>query len=225
MLTPVAKRNVSEEIATQLRALILTGRYAPGDKLPPERQLAADLGVNRASLREALKKLAHEGLLSIRQGDGTRVQDYRQTGGIDLVSHLLPLAAAGAPALLRDIVEFRRVYGREVARLAAERATASDLGRLEEIASAADEPGLTPEDVLRLDFDFYVALTTAARNQVFSLLINTTRQAVLAHASFLAHFAVAPDVVRRHQRALIKALSRRDPAGAAKIADTYLSGG
>jgi DNA-binding FadR family transcriptional regulator len=79
--------------------------------------------------------------------------------------------------------------------------------------------------VLRLDFDFYVALTQASKNRVFGLLINTTRQAVLNYASFFVHFNVSTEAVRRHHRALIKALAKRDGDGAARIADTYLGRG
>ena len=81
MLKPVEKQRVAEEIAEQLRALILNGQYPPGSKLPPERELSKRLRVNRASLREALKKLEHLGLVRIRQGDGTRVQNFMETGG------------------------------------------------------------------------------------------------------------------------------------------------
>ena len=85
--------------AEQLRSLILHGQYPPGSKLPPERELSKRLRVNRASLREALKKLEHLGLVRIRQGDGTRVQNFMETGGIELVQHLLPLASAAQPGL------------------------------------------------------------------------------------------------------------------------------
>jgi DNA-binding FadR family transcriptional regulator len=224
MLKPVERQRVAEEVAGQLRDLILKGAYAPGDKLPPERFLAKELGVNRSSLREALKALEHLGLVKIRQGDGTRVQDFMRTGGIDLVSHLVPLTQGGGGEILHDVLEFRRIYGREVARLAAERCDAVDLQKLKLIADAADAAA-TPEETLRLDFEFYVALTHAAKNRVFGLLINTTRQAVSNYASFFAHFNVSTDAVRRHQRALIKALAKHDPETAAKIADTYLARG
>ena len=98
MLKPVEKQRVAEEIAEQLRSLILNGQYPPGAKLPPERELSKRLQVNRASLREALKKLEHLGLVRIRQGDGTRVQNFMETGGIELVQHLLPLAGGQARA-------------------------------------------------------------------------------------------------------------------------------
>src|ERR1700691_1034747 len=108
MLKPVEKQRVAEEVAEQLRSLILTGQYPVGSKLPPERELSKKLRVNRASLREALKKLEHLGLVRIRQGDGTRVQDFMETGGIELVQHLLPLSEVNGrptrPALVRDLL-------------------------------------------------------------------------------------------------------------------------
>ncbi len=223
-LRPVEKQRVAEEIATQLRRLILTGHYAIGERLPPERDLAKTLGVNRASLREALKKLEHLGLVKIRQGDGTRVLDFMQTGGIDLVSHLIPLAESGNLAILTDVLEFRQIYGREVARLAAQRATSEHIIRLREVADAAAAPDVAPEELLRLDFEFYVALTQASGNRVFGLLINTTRSAVLASAPFFAQL-LAPDVVRKHHRELIKAIETRDADAAARIADQHLSRG
>jgi DNA-binding FadR family transcriptional regulator len=225
MLKPVERQRVAEEIVEQLRSLILTGAYRPGDKLPAERTLAKQLGVNRASLREALKKLEHQGLVKIRQGDGTRVQDYRQTGGLELVSHLIPLVEGGDMRLLRDVLEFRRIYGREIARLAAARADANDRKRLTAIADEAANPEHPPEEVLRLDFEFYVALSQASKNQVFALLINTTRAAVLSHTPFLARFVVAADVVRKHHRALLDAIVARDADTAARIADEYMGNG
>ncbi len=225
MLRPIERQRVAEEIVEQLRSLILTGAYQPGDKLPAERNLAKQLGVNRASLREALKKLEHQGLVKIRQGDGTRVQDYRQTGGLDLISHLIPLVQGGDLRLLRDTLEFRRIYGREIARLAATRADAADRKRLAAIADEAADPARTAEDVLRLDFEFYVALSQASHNQVFALLINSTRQAVLSYAPFFVHFTVSPDVVRKHHRALLDALAARDADLAARIADDYMGRG
>src|SRR3954447_23933414 len=115
MLKPVAKPRIAEEIVEQLRALILGGTYGVGQKLPPERKLAGELGVNRASLREAIKKLEHMGLVKTRQGDGTRVLDFMQTAGMELVRHLVE---RGSPDILGDVLEFRTIYGREVARLA-----------------------------------------------------------------------------------------------------------
>src|SRR6266851_2670125 len=137
MFRPVGKPRVAEEIVQQLRGLILRGHYATGDKLPPERKLAEELGVNRASLREAIKSLEQMGLVKTRQGDGTRVLDFMQTAGVELVSHLIPGDGKPNLAVLGDVLEFRRIFGREVARQAAERATVDELRRLEAIVERA----------------------------------------------------------------------------------------
>lgn len=222
MLKPVEKQRVAEEIAEQLRGLILNGQYPPGSKLPPERELSKRLRVNRASLREALKKLEHLGLVRIRQGDGTRVQNFMETGGIELVQHLLPLAG-GKPELIRDLLEFRRIFGREIARLAASRARddRDGIGKLRALADRADQ-ATSANELFDLDFEFYVAVAQMCGNQVMLLLINTVRDGVRNFMPLLANLAGPGDTVRRHHRELIAAVEKGDVAGAGRIADEYL---
>jgi GntR family transcriptional repressor for pyruvate dehydrogenase complex len=227
VLKPVEKQRVAEEIAEQLRSLILNGQYPPGSKLPPERELSKRLRVNRASLREALKKLEHLGLVRIRQGDGTRVQNFMETGGIELVQHLLPLAtAAGKPELIRDLLEFRRIMGREIARLAAARGSKDREGtnRLRVLADKADITTGAPE-LFDLDFEFYVAIAQMCGNQVMLLLINTVRDGVRGFMPLLANLAGPQDQVKKHHRELIAAIERGDVQTAGRVADEYLKMG
>ena len=220
MLKPVEKQRVAEEIAEQLRSLILNGQYPPGSKLPPERELSKRLRVNRASLREALKKLEHLGLVRIRQGDGTRVQNFMETGGIELVQHLLPLAG-GKPELIRDLLEFRRIFGREIARLAAARTNRDGLAKLRALADRADQV-TTALELFELDFEFYVAVAGLSGNHVMLLLINTVRDGVRSFMPLLANLAGPGETVRKHHRELIAAIEKGDVAGAGRIADEYL---
>lgn len=220
MLKPVEKQRVAEEIAEQLRSLILNGQYPPGSKLPPERELSKRLRVNRASLREALKKLEHLGLVRIRQGDGTRVQNFMETGGIELVQHLLPLAG-GKPELVRDLLEFRRIFGRELARLVAARADRDGLAKLKAIADRGDQ-ATNPVELFELDFEFYVGLAQLCGNQVMLLLINTVRDGVRNYMPLLANLAGTGDTVRKHHRELIAALEAGDVVNSGRIADEYL---
>jgi GntR family transcriptional repressor for pyruvate dehydrogenase complex len=222
MLKPVEKQRVAEEIAEQLRSLILNGQYPPGSKLPPERELSKRLRVNRASLREALKKLEHLGLVRIRQGDGTRVQNFMETGGIELVQHLLPLAG-GKPELIRDLLEFRRIMGREIARLAAARG-GRDKDQTARLRALADKADLTTgaAELFDLDFEFYVALAAMCGNQVMLLLLNTVRDGVRGFMPLLANLAGPQDQVRKHHRDLIAAIEKADAATAGRIADEYL---
>lgn len=222
-LRPVERQRVADEIVEQLRSLILTGQYRPGAKLPPERELARTLGVNRASLREALKKLEHLGLVRIRQGDGTRVENFMETAGIELVRYLVPFAQSAYPDIIRDALECRRLVAREVARLAAERCDDGDLERLRDIARRAATA--TGDALFQLDFDFYIALTAAARNRVIGLLVNTVREAIQSYAVLLAHVTVSAALVRDHHQRLIAALEARRAGDAVAAVEEYMTNG
>src|SRR5262249_55887916 len=113
---------------------------------------------------------------------------------------------------------------REVARLAASRATPAELTKLEQIVEACAKD-IAPEELLRLDLEFYVGLAEASRNQVFKLLINTIRNAVAAYGEFVAQFQISREVVRKHQREVLESLKRRDGEAAAKAAERYLAQG
>ncbi|MSP63880.1 MAG: FadR family transcriptional regulator [Myxococcales bacterium] len=225
MLRPVGKQRVAEEIVGQLRGLILKGSYVPGQKLPPERRLAEELGVNRASLREAIKSLEQMGLVKTRQGDGTRVLDFMQTAGVELVSHLIPGDGTPNVDVIADVLEFRRLFGREAARLAAERGSDEDLRRIEAVVERAANPAIDAEEILKLDFEFYVALTQAGKNRVLQLLINTIRAAVVNYSAFFVSFNPPPQVVRKHQKDLLRALQARDGEKAAQVAEAFLRRG
>ena len=87
-LAPVVRRSVVDAAYEQLAAQILDGGLMVGAELPPERRLTEELGVNRQAVREALQRLAQDGLVTIQHGGATRVTDFRQSGGL----HLLPRA-------------------------------------------------------------------------------------------------------------------------------------
>lgn len=222
MLKPVERQRVADEIVEQLRALILTGQYRAGAKLPPERELAKTLGVNRASLREALKKLEHMGLVRIRQGDGTRVENFMETAGLELVTHLVPLARSAYPDIIRDALEFRRLIAREVARLAAARVEPDDVTRLADIARRAAAPDLDPAEVFALDFELYMALAAVAHNRIIGLLVNTVREAIKSYTGILMHVIVTPAFVREHHQRLLAALEQRDADAAVAAVDDYM---
>lgn len=226
MLRPVGRPRVAHEIVTQLRELILGGTFAVGDKLPPERELAEQLGVNRGSLREAIKSLELIGLVRTRQGDGTRVTDFMRTAGIELVSHLLVRVGESPDlALLGEVLEFRVSFGKECARLAAQRANADGIARLREVAARNQVENLDPVTLLRNDFDFYVELAALAKNRVLLLLLNTIRGAVETYAPFFASFNAPAEEIRTHERELIAAVERHDADTAGALTEKYLGRG
>ncbi len=110
MFEPLPPRPSAVDLAADaLRRSILSGELPVGERLPPERDLAARLGASRVTLRSALARLAESRLLSVRQGSGYVVRDFRLEGGPDLLPDVLALARGrDAVAIAADLLLVRR---------------------------------------------------------------------------------------------------------------------
>jgi len=178
---PPSRRPVSERVFRALCDDVLSGRYGPGEKLPTQRRLAADLGVNMGPVREALKRLEQLRLVESRQGDAMRVTDWRADGGLDVIAHVLVRSGALDHEALDGVMEARASMLSEAARLAAERRTDEQAVRLSEIAEAI-ALAESPDAAQALDFVFFAELVDAAGNLVFRLLTNSIREVYFEHA-------------------------------------------
>src|SRR4051795_12434249 len=103
------RTSLPEQVFHRLVSDVLAGRYAPGERLPTQRALAAELGVNMASVREGVKRLEQLGLVEVRHGDAMRVLDWRLHGGPDVLVHLIAHAGALDVEMVRSVMEGRRV--------------------------------------------------------------------------------------------------------------------
>ncbi|MTL13951.1 GntR family transcriptional regulator, partial [Nocardia seriolae] len=81
----IDRRTVPDTVFEQLVGEVLDGELAPGAALPAERALAETLGVSRPTVREALQRLAHTGLVEVRQGGSTTVRDFRRHAGLEML--------------------------------------------------------------------------------------------------------------------------------------------
>ncbi len=181
MLDPIIRRSVPDDVFDRLREAIMSGRYRPGDRLPSQRALAADLGVNMASIREALGRLEQLRLLEVRHGSATRVLDWRRSGGLEA----LALEHGAAEPLLGDLFEARRLLLGEAARLAAGRRSDAQAGALIDLAEAA-ATAADSQTALLADWAFMAALVEAAGNLVFQLIMNSVRELYLPRVEAFA---------------------------------------
>ncbi|HTR55800.1 MAG TPA: GntR family transcriptional regulator, partial [Kofleriaceae bacterium] len=123
-LGPLPARTSATTAAERaLRAAIVGGELAPGERLPPERELAERFGISRLTLRAALATLAAAGLVSVRQGSGYTVRDVRDSGGTDLLPELVDHATTrkGLAAAAADLLRLRRHLAGAVLEAIAER--------------------------------------------------------------------------------------------------------
>src|SRR3954467_4274220 len=166
---------VAGRVFAQLSEEILSGRYSPGEKLPTQRKLAAELGVTMTALREALKRLEQLRLVEVKHGDAMRVTDWRAQGGLDVLAY----ATTAEPDLLESLFEARRLLLTEAARLAADRRSAEQAELIAATAKAFAE-AQSAEEAHAIDLAFFALLIDAAGNLVFTLILNSIRELYLA---------------------------------------------
>jgi DNA-binding FadR family transcriptional regulator len=211
VIGPLPRVSVPDLVFAQLCEAILSGRYAPGERLPAQRILAAELEVNMASVRQALARLAQLRLVETRQGDATRVLDWRLSGGLEA----LALLGSVDEQIIGELFEARRLLLTEAARLAAERRTdeqASTLTQLAEAVAGAEDDGAA----LLADWAYMVAIVQAAGNLVFQLIMNSVRELYLPNVvSFAAVVAPRGELAPLYARAA-EAIRDREPDAAAE---------
>lgn len=168
MLRAIKKTRIHEEVFGQIHELIKQGRFKAGDQLPSERELADTFKVSRTSVREALRALETQGLIVSRTGSGNFVAELPVES---LVGPLARLLIDEKRALV-DVFEMRKLIEPEIAALAAERATRSDIARMKRIVakqSAAVSRGETGVDA---DAELHFAIGCATRNQALQKLVS-----------------------------------------------------
>jgi DNA-binding FadR family transcriptional regulator len=205
---------VSDDVFRRLTEDILGGAYEPGEKLPTQRALARDLGVNMASVREAVKRLEQLRLVEVRHGDAMRVADWRNSGGLDVLAHLLFRAGGLDTSTLGDLMEARALMLSESARLAAGRRSDDQAASL--VQTAARIPEADGRDAAQaLDWAFYATIVDAAGNLVLALVMNSIRHVYFQRADVFAkvvddHTGLAPLYAEA-----ARAIEQGDPDGAA----------
>ena len=212
------RRSVPDQVFSVLCEEILTNRYQPGEKLPTQRQLASDFSVNIASVREAIMRLQQLGLVEVRQGDSTRVNDWRKNGGLDVIAHALLRAGTLDQEVLINVLEARTVLLTESARMAASRRSGEQATRLcslaERMQSEADDAAAQS-----IDFAFMEEMIEASGNLVFVLIMNSIRELYLQGAvMFRAIVAARQELVPYYwQIAIAIADETPDEAAAAAL--------
>jgi DNA-binding FadR family transcriptional regulator len=215
---PIARTSVTDTVFAELRDAILTGRFGPGDSLPPERELAASFAVNRHAVREALGRLATAGFVTVVHGGGTRVLDVRNTAGLDLLAHVAASADEPDPRLLRDGLEMRRCIGIEAVRLAATRGTPEAHARIEAGSTAYGDP-----DHPDADRAFWREVVDASGNVAFRLALNSLLHAIDARPEAMDALLADDRADAIPHAPLAAAITARDADRAAELADAILT--
>jgi GntR family transcriptional regulator, transcriptional repressor for pyruvate dehydrogenase complex len=203
----IQRTRAVDTAANVLRRAILSGELPAGEALPAERKLSADLGVSRLTLRSAISHLEAEGLVRARQGSGVRVLDYRESGGVALLPHLM---GTGDLTLLRPFLALRRAVAAEALAAACANVTESDLEGLEQMAlelATANRAALAEGNLA-----FTAAVLAIADNLPIQLLFNTVSAVYRGRHDVVDAMLVHEDGVRASFMATVMLLRNGDPA-------------
>ena len=215
---------IPDAVAHQIETRILEGSLKPGDRLPAERELAIELGVSRPSLREAIKKLVSRDLLISRHGGGTYVTDRLAASFSDPWQQLIEQH----PRLQEDVLEFRHLIEGSAAELAAQRATESDLERLEQAYAKLDAAYGSDDRHAQVaaDVAFHLTIAESAHNVLFGHLLGSVLRLLHEHVRrSLRDIAVSPETGRQlmaQHLAIHNAIRAREPATARLAAQTHI---
>lgn len=199
----------AEVVSDRLRRAIQIGTFLPGDRLPPERELAAQLGISRVTLREALRTLERERLLGLaRRGPGGGAQILEPEAGA------FHAELRGRRAELEDVFEFRAICEGAAAALAAERRSDDDIRRLDAALEALTED-MSPGDFRAADNEFHLAIADAAGNGKLRQAVEDSRAEMFKPLDTIPFEVILPSTLKQH-RQIRTAIERRQVAAASR---------
>ncbi|GIJ40639.1 FadR/GntR family transcriptional regulator [Micromonospora andamanensis] len=211
---PPRGRRVRETIA-QLRQRIMDGEWPVGGRIPTEPQLVEALGVGRNTVREAVRALAHAGVLECRQGSGTYVLS---------TDELAPVVARRlTDDRMTEVIEVRRAFEVEAARLAARRRTPEDLAALDAALATREAAwrGGRVAEFVAADAALHTAVVAAAHNAMLAELYASVGTAMRSTLTQAMGDALTPERHVDHAR-LVAAIRAGDPELAAREAGAFL---
>jgi GntR family transcriptional regulator, transcriptional repressor for pyruvate dehydrogenase complex len=216
----IRKTRVTEVIVEQVRHRINSGHLKAGDRLPPERDLAKDLGVGRSAVREAIRALEFLGLVETKPGEGTFLAAGRESPA----ASLLDPDRLGMLDTVRKLLEVRRVIEPDLAALAAQRATPEQVGKLR--AALEEQRGQVErgESGIEADTAFHVHLAEAAGNEFLSQIMDSLMERIHdTRETWLQRKGRPFRSVRDHQL-ILRAIEKRDPKAAERSMRRHLEG-
>jgi GntR family transcriptional repressor for pyruvate dehydrogenase complex len=217
----LGRESLADRLAVRLSDQIERGDLNPGDRLPTEAALAAEHGVSRSVVREAVHRIKSRGLLVSRQGSGVFVAAPSEQKALAFDPKVLESVQA-----VVHVVEIRRVLEGEMAALAAVRATRSQITGLRRALAALDSAVASGRDGVDEDLAFHRAIGEATGNPQFSLLLGFLeqylREAMRITRGNEARRADFMEAVRMEHRAIVDALIARDAAAARRAATQHL---
>ncbi len=228
LLKPLKTTSLKQEVISYFENLILSGKLEPGDRLPPERELAEKLEVSRPIIHEGLVELAATGLVSITPRRGTFINDYLHDGNLGVVNSLLDYQSTDDldPGILINLLDFRLNVETATAAKAAEKRTEEHLARYEAILEEElNLSGLGKEHIADIDFRFHHLTAIASGNVIYPLLMNGLKDIYMTILTRFYESRESIPAIRELHIRFVGAIKKKNAGEARRIMEKILEYG
>lgn len=212
---------VTDDAISKIKAKIIAGKLKPGERLPREADLAADLGVSRSSLRESVRALSLVRILEVRHGDGTYVSSLEPAVLLESLSFLIDFHRDGS---VMDLLAVRRILEPAAAALAAHRLAPDEIAAIRDVI-AGDSLSTPVNDLVDHDLRFHALIAAGSGNPVLASILDsiampTTRARIWRG---LTQEDAYQQTIAEHA-AIVEALEMRDSQLTAARAIVHVAG-
>lgn len=220
----IVRRKLSDQVLERLRDLIRSGELKPGDALPSERALMERFGVGRPAIREALQSLHQTGLVSITQGERTRVNAINAGTFFRQSNDMARLLLNVAPSNLQHLKEVRTMFELGIVRVAAERATDVDVADLRAaLAVQRSSTGGDPMPFIEADIQFHVRIATISANPIITAASQAMLRWLFEYHTSLLHWSGKEEVTLAEHADIVDQIEARAPNRAVEVMRAHLN--
>ncbi|TWH51960.1 FadR/GntR family transcriptional regulator [Sporomusa sp. KB1] len=217
-MSPIKRVRLSDTVVEEVLKALENGRFKPGEKIPSEAVLTKEFGVSRTTLREAFQKLELLGKMSIRQGDGTYVNDDQKP---TIYNHINSAFVFGNTDVTK-LLEARECLETYAIKLATSRATAEDVAKLY-VTIGTEKADLNPYTFPEQDFLFHQLIIELSDNSILSNFWTSIMPLIKEEQSHIVHIPGVMEQSWESHRQIIKSIEQKDAKKAQMCMQKHLS--
>jgi GntR family transcriptional regulator, sialic acid-inducible nan operon repressor len=220
---PIPRRRLYQEVADRLLERLQQGEFAAGGRMPSEREIMETYAVGRPAVREALLTLERMGLISILHGERARINEPTAQTMMDQIASTARYILSTSPQHRGFLREARLFFETGMVRIAAERATRSDVRKLETVLAEQDRNRSDLDAFGEGDMAFHREIARISGNAIFVAVSQATSQWLMQYRRDLIQLRGAQNVTIAEHRRILERIARRDAAGAAEAMADHLT--
>ena len=219
---PITRQKLSDQVYERLWSMIVSGELAPGDLLPSERFLMDKFGVGRPAVREAMQTLSNKGVITISQGERSRMNELNAAMVISQVDEIVKLLLSSKPSNLAHLKQVRKILETGAVQLAAQNCTSDDATRLRSLIEVQHKKSESHKDFILGDIAFHVEIAELSYNPLLRMVIQAMLNWLLEYYTPALRWSGKERTILSEHAKLVDYLENHDSAGAVRLIKSHL---